>query len=334
MKWPGTFRWTPELVRCNLCSEYDAATLFKQDQHGFGLHTVMCRRCGLIYLNPRPTAQDYDKFYRDWYHRLYPARAAFNAGHLGSQIAAETARLRCQAYASFFGEQAKVLEIGPGDGAFLSAVQSVFPRSQVRGVDLSPAEVGACQRKGLDVVHGTVGDLPANYGGNTHAAMFHVLEHSLDPLTMLRQVVERLNPGGYLLVEVPNALGSWEGLGMLHVAHPYLFAPATLGRLLRIAGLQMVQLEALEGPFFQSSLRAVAKRCSDPDCFPLPVMPSVEKVSTLFTQKLGGWHRELISSRIKRHGLQWLRPHWTAALWECTAGREWAQWLHHTSNKN
>jgi SAM-dependent methyltransferase len=294
----------------------------------------MCRGCGLIYLNPRPTARDYDEFYRHWYHRLYPARAAFNAGHLGGQIVAETARLRCQAYASFLGERTQLLEIGPGEGAFLHAIQAMLPRSQVRGVDLSPAEVEACRHKGLDVIQGAVGDLPATYAGNTHAALFHVLEHSLDPVALLRQTAECINPGGYLLVEVPNVLGNWQGLGMLHVAHPYLFAPATLGRVLQAAGLQIVHMESLEGPFFRASLRAVAKRSDEPGCFPLPAMPDVEKVRVLFSEKLAGWRTELITSRLKRRGLEWLGPRWTAALWERTAGREWAQWLHHAGTEN
>lgn len=334
MKWPGTFHWTPELVDCNLCGQYDPATLFSQDQHGFGLRTVMCRRCGLIYLNPRPTAQDYNEFYRHWYHRLYPARAAFSAGHLGSQIVKETARLRCQAYAAYLGERTRLLEIGPGEGAFLSTVHEMLPRSHVRGVDLSLTEVEACLHKGLDVIHGAVGNLPPSYSGNTHAALFHVLEHSLDPVTMLRQTAECLNPGGYLLLEVPNVLGNWSGLGMLHVAHPYLFAPATLGRILQAAGLQIVLLEALEGPFFQSSIRAVAKRGNEPDRFPLPAMPEVEKVNALFAEKLAGWRGELVTSRIKRRGLEWLGPRWTAALWERTAGREWAEWLHRADTEN
>ncbi len=334
MKWPGTFPWTPELVRCNLCGQYDAQTLFSQDQHGLGLRTVMCRGCGLIYLNPRPSERDYEEFYRHWYHRLYPARAAFNAGHLGGRIAAETAELRCQAYAPFLGERARLLEIGPGEGAFLAAVHALRPRSQVRGVDRSPAEVAACRGKGLDVLEGTIEDLPSTYGGNTHAAIFHVLEHSLDPLGLLRQAARCLNPGGYLLVEVPNVLGSWQGLGMLHVAHPYLFAPATLGRMLRTAGLQIVQLEALEGPFFQSSLRAVAKRSREPDRFPLPSMPPVETVAALFAEKLAGWRRELIAARIKRQGSEWLGPRWTAVLWERTTGREWAHWLERPGREN
>src|SRR5262249_34374514 len=158
---------------------------------------------------------------------------------------------------------------------------------------------------GLDVVQGAISNLPSSYGENTHAALFHVLEHSLDPVALLQQAVDLIKPGGYLLVEVPNVLGSWQGLGMLHVAHPYLFAPATLGRIVQTAGLQIVQLEILEMPFFQSSLRVVAKRSSESKLFPLPVMPDVEEMTALFKQKLAGWRGELITSRVKRYGLQW-----------------------------
>jgi hypothetical protein len=332
--WPGTFRWTHQLVCCNLCGEYDAEVLFAQDQHGFGLRTVMCNHCGLIYLNPRPTEQDYDDFYRNWYHRLYPARAAFHAGQLGSKIVAETARLRWQAYAPFLGERTCLLEIGPGEGAFLATVQAMLPRSRVRGVDLAPAEVAACRNKGLDVLQGSLGDLPAAYGGNTHAALFHVLEHALNPVTLLRQVAERIHQGGYLFVEVPNILGSWQGLGMLHVAHPYQFAPATLGKVLRAAGFQIVHLEPLEGPFFQSSVRAIAKRSGEADRFPLPPMPGVEEMRAHFAEKLDGWRSQLIAGRFKQHSSELLGPRWTAALWERTTGRQWAQWLRHPDAEN
>src|SRR5437868_4833977 len=162
--WPKTFCWSKQNVNCSLCGEDNCEVLFRQDQHAFGLCTVICRRCGLVYLNPRPTAQEYDEFYGRWYHRLYPARAAFNSGKLGVRIAAETARLRCAVYAKCIGESARVLEIGPGDGAFLSALRTMFPKSELRGIDLSPREVEVCRSKGLDVVCGSIHDLSESFG--------------------------------------------------------------------------------------------------------------------------------------------------------------------------
>ena len=325
---PSPRYWNTQKVDCNLCGIDDYEILFRQDQHGFGLRTVMCRRCGLIYLNPRPTAQEYDELYQRWYHQLYPARAAFNKGKLGGRIAAETARQRCRAYAQFLSEPIRLLEIGPGEGAFLSALQSEFPKSDLRGIDLSPLEVEACRSRGLHVVHGSIQSLPPTATANTHIVLFHVLEHTLDPLRMLQQAAARLGPEGYLFVEVPNILGSWEGLGMLHVAHAYQFAPATLSRVLHAAGLQLVHLESVEAPFFQSSIRAVARLgLGILKQIPVPVMPSVEEVRFLFQKKLKNWQKQLIAGRLKRFTSACLGPHWTAALWEHTAGREWERSL-------
>jgi 2-polyprenyl-3-methyl-5-hydroxy-6-metoxy-1,4-benzoquinol methylase len=323
------FTWTAQHVNCNLCGADDPAVLFEQDQHGLGLHTVMCRKCGLIYLDPRPREQDYGEFYRHWYHRLYPARAAFHSGKLGARITAETARRRCQSYAALLQEDIRLLEVGPGEGAFLQALQSLHSGGRVRGVDLSPAEAEVCREKGLDVACGQLRDLSTAYSENTHVAMFHVLEHALDPLALLRQAADRLRPGGYLLVEVPNILGSWQGLGMLHLAHPYQFAPATLGRMLGRAGLEILHLEPLEIPLFHSSIRAVARLASTTLPLTLSEAPAVDAMRVLFARKLGHWQRDLFLSRLKRRGADLIGPRWSARLWERTAGRGWKSLLKH-----
>lgn len=319
--------WIRQQVDCNLCQRNDAAILFRQDQHGLGLHTVMCRHCGLIYLNPRPTENDYAEFYRHWYHRWYPSRAAFNSCALGNRITTQAAQRRCEIYAPFLRGEIRLLEIGPGEGAFLSAMRALRPDCETRGVDLSPAEVDSCRKKGLDVVQGSVHELSTPYAGNTHIALFHVLEHALDPVGLLRQAAARLRPGGVMFIEVPNILGSWRGLGMLHMAHPYQFAAATLQRGLRCVGLEIVQLDELEDPLFPSSLRAVAKLSAASAFHPLPAMPSVEQIQSLFARKLLGWRRELLLGGVRRGLCRLVGPHYAARLWERTAGREWKQAL-------
>jgi len=317
------FSWHREYVRCNLCGEDDAAILFDQDQHAFGLHTVLCRCCGLIYLNPRPSAADYGDFYRHWYHRLYPARMAFHAGRLGAEIAAAVARRRAQAYAPFLGKRVRLLEVGPGEGAFLTLVQTISPNSLVRGVDLSPAEVETCRAKNIDVICGSVNELRGEYLGNTHVALFHVLEHTLDPADVLRRVASCLQPGGHLFVEVPNILGSWQGLGMIHIAHPYQFAPDTLGVMLTQAGFEILRLGALEEPLLPSSLRAVARYTGSAGEQRLPPPPDLEAMRLFFSRRLDHWRREVLAARAKRWAVQALGPRCSAALWERTTGRAW-----------
>ncbi len=54
-----------EHVPCNLCGTDAPVTLAHTDKYGLGITTVMCRQCGLMYLNPRPTETSYGKFYTD-----------------------------------------------------------------------------------------------------------------------------------------------------------------------------------------------------------------------------------------------------------------------------
>jgi SAM-dependent methyltransferase len=50
-------------VPCNLCGRDESVPVAGRDKYLLPLTTVMCRGCGLLYLNPRPTAETYRKFY-------------------------------------------------------------------------------------------------------------------------------------------------------------------------------------------------------------------------------------------------------------------------------
>jgi SAM-dependent methyltransferase len=70
-----------EHVSCNLCGRDDALPVAQRDKYGLPLTTVMCRGCGLLYLNPRPTAATYRKFYEEGGQRdsVYHRRVDFNS---------------------------------------------------------------------------------------------------------------------------------------------------------------------------------------------------------------------------------------------------------------
>ena len=99
-----------------------------------------------------------------------------------------------------------VLDVGCGGGVFGAAVKAVVPCAVV-GLTYSEAEA-AQARTCLDRVE--VVDL--NHFDATDLGTFdcvvcsHVLEHLLDPQTVLTQLRRCLTPGGTLLVALPNVL--------------------------------------------------------------------------------------------------------------------------------
>ncbi|WJW75952.1 class I SAM-dependent methyltransferase [Thiohalobacter sp. IOR34] len=52
-----------EEVPCNLCGADDPITVAHTDKYNLPVRTVICKQCGLIYLNPRPTLSSYSNFY-------------------------------------------------------------------------------------------------------------------------------------------------------------------------------------------------------------------------------------------------------------------------------
>jgi SAM-dependent methyltransferase len=93
-----------------------------------------------------------------------------------------------------------------------------------------------------------VGDFDALGPGPRFRAviLFQVLEHLTDPLSVLRRGAAVLEPGGSMLVAVPN-FASWQarlfGPAWFHLdvpRHHHHFSPAALKRALEGAGLRVV----------------------------------------------------------------------------------------------
>lgn len=93
----------------------------------------------------------------------------------------------------------RLLEIGCAYGFFLEEASRHF---EVHGIEISEAAVAACSRRGLDtVLHGTVTRETMDEIGELDAiVMLDVIEHLSDPFEVLELAVEKLQPGGVVLM--------------------------------------------------------------------------------------------------------------------------------------
>jgi len=243
-----------EQVACNLCGLDDGALLFTgRDRLLCGTETfqwVRCRRCGLIYLNPRPSLAEMSRYYPADYEpwrRARPVRQDRAGGGLGYRLAiAKKCRIACRGLGP-----GRLLDVGCGGGDFLLGMRE--RGWQVHGLDISPEAVALARQNGLDVFLGQLSEAPYQERSFDLVTMWDVLEHLHDPAAYLAQVTRLLKPGGRFVVTLPNPRSVdfrlfgpvWTGLDVPR--HLYVFGRSALSALFRRAGLQITSARCIIG---------------------------------------------------------------------------------------
>jgi len=138
------------------------------------------------------------------------------------------------ATASALPEHGVALDVGCGNGAFLSALAALRPEWKLFGSDL-----GEHNRSRLEAIPGfealytcKVGAIPGTYN---LISLVHALEHFPDPVGTLASLKERIAPNGCLFIQVPNATATPFDLVVAdHLSH---FTPRTLSAAVLRGGL-------------------------------------------------------------------------------------------------
>lgn len=149
-----------------------------------------------------------------------------------------------------------VLEIGCGHG--LLSRELIEKGNRVWGVDLYPPEEVALDRDSYRQVNLQIEGLQEvqkRLGGRTFDTILFldILEHTVDPMSILRQALAMLKPEGQIIVSVPNVahftvrlklmLGRFEyqERGILDQSHLRFFTRKSLRKLIERAGYSIVR---------------------------------------------------------------------------------------------
>mgnify|MGYP006291053801 FL=1 len=135
-----------------------------------------------------------------------------------------------------------LLEVGCGAGMFLEKVSA--GTDFAIGVDINPDAVRRARAKGLTVTEQPIAALNQSFD---MIVLFEVLEHLSAPAEMLTSILDRLNPGGVLVLAVPNPAGYLKNQGLvlldLPPHHATKWSRETFSNLCARFGLQEVAYE-------------------------------------------------------------------------------------------
>ena len=252
-----------EAIACPLCGSepHQHIIALSDDVFSMKLRTVVCARCALVFTNPRLKGYLYKQFYERDYHVLYSEVREPDPAYITRRHFDAVADFRVEYYREFLRDDMRLLEIGSGPGTFLSVVRKRFTSAKVLGLEPSPRFAEYTRRvNGASVVVSPIEGAPGAARGCDVVAMFHVLEHLVNPLGVLTSIGEGMKPGGVLLLEVPNVLGTWWGIGMFHIAHTCVFGPRTLRRLVERAGFKIERCDDRNYRGLESSVFLVARQ--------------------------------------------------------------------------
>ena len=226
---------------CNLCGSIDVEEISRADRDNNYLRTVICRKCGLVWSDPRPDEDEIKKFYTKDYRIAYKGTYQPKLKH--TYRAGKSAAQRFLFFKEIIKPGDTILDIGAGGGEFVYLLRKMgyeafgiepnegygnYAKTQLN----LPVEVGFAQQA----------DLPANH--YSVVTMHHVVEHLDDPFLILSKVRESLGDGGFLVIEVPNIEGTcFAPIHRFHQAHLYSFNPETLETIGRKAGFAVHKLQ-------------------------------------------------------------------------------------------
>ena len=233
-------------VVCNLCGADDAETVFEAGAAQLN-RIVKCRRCSLMYSNPRDRPvdsdliQEYDFSQTENAEEYDPAR--FVKERMQVRDYADTRKY----LASLYPDRGRLLELGCGMGFLLKA----FSEDGWDVVGIEPDE-GFCEfiqkTHGLKAIPNLLEDARIPDNSLDVVVFIHVIEHIPDPQETLRSIYRALKPGGHLVIETPRydslmfkLLGRRER-SVSCDGHIYFFTSQTLRKLYENAGFQHRQL--------------------------------------------------------------------------------------------
>lgn len=214
---------------------------------------VRCRRCGLIYLNPRPADDEAHRIYPDHYHAF-----EFNPTQFGFvyRVRRRLEAKRVLTWCRGLGPNACILDVGCGDGFHLRLLRDFGrPGWTLEGVDTDERAIVAARAAGLTVHHGKVETLDLTPGSYDLVLMIMTIEHLADPVAVLRRVGRLLKPGARVVIVTDNAASpdfkifSGRHWGGYHFPrHFTLFTRRTLTRLAAAAGLSVQRVATSFSP--------------------------------------------------------------------------------------
>jgi 2-polyprenyl-3-methyl-5-hydroxy-6-metoxy-1,4-benzoquinol methylase len=241
-------------IPCNLCGSEGRTPYCPENGKGL----VQCTNCGLVYVSPRPDANELYALYGETYFRNDDNGTVGYHNYIADERnIRKTFNRRLNMLHRFIqpGQNRKLLDVGCAAGFFVD--EAARRGWSVEGLDVSGFAVEYVKNTyGHQAYNTSLLDAdhlePDTYSMVT---MWDVIEHVPDPKANINRAADLLHSGGVFALITPD-VGSlvaritgkqWIGY-KLSEEHVYYFSTQTLSRMLNEAGFDVIDIRH-EGKF-------------------------------------------------------------------------------------
>ena len=232
-------------VACNCCGSEDFTIAFEPGS-AQRYQIVRCKRCDLMYVNPRPEDPEHVVISRHIETEDTGPDDLEKLQRIGKeQLQVRDYDVTRKLLNSLYPRRGKLLEIGSGFGFLLAAFKA--DGWDVQGVDPNrQACKFASQFNHIDARPGTLEEMAYDNETFDVVVMNHVIEHLPDPLAALKEINRVVRHSGHVVIETARydtlafrLLGKRER-SLSCEGHVYFFTTDSLRRTYEAAGFQLV----------------------------------------------------------------------------------------------
>lgn len=192
-------------MNCNVCNSTNLELKFKEveDLEYLSYQPVdfyRCQDCGLLIQNPLPLLENVIDFYPENYRNYLPV----DGSNLFAAIKKDKFKKQAKHLLKNFSGGARILEIGYGNGELLKAL-STLGCGDLSGCDFSDKNKASLEAYGIKIqVANVEEELPFAEKFDV-IILNNVIEHFLNPIAVLQNCYQHLNPDGKIILFTPNS---------------------------------------------------------------------------------------------------------------------------------
>jgi len=217
----------------------------------FKLKFDFCTRCSLVFMNPHPKQEWYDKLYREtfWKTKLedkyettlkdkYETQLGRNRKAWSKEAKRSNKLINFMEQSGYIPpKNGRILEVGSAHGLIVSNIANKF-KCEALGIEPNDFVRKFSEKyNNVNIIAKKMEDL-ANWEGLESIDLIifsHVLENIVDLNTIFAIIRDVLSPKGRVLIETPNIYFPHA----THIYHPYSFCKASIRVLLERNGFEL-----------------------------------------------------------------------------------------------